>query len=429
MYQTETDRVRPCQTCDHTGTRVTIGESESHDEPLSTSLLLSALEDAKDKLLRSHSPSANRKRTNDVSDSRSARKRRASALESRDGPEKKARRTAEEDANILTIPSSDEYLQKLLEGFACKGYGSMSSEQRESLMMSTLSSTYTAFASKFGKAQAYLHHLRHRSIVCLGQRDEALSRLRAAEHRLAGRKRPGERSVGPGYTASVDWWSAQSVRNTHAHGRVNSNDPSTTSTSPSSQTTTTSSSSVLSHERVNSNGSSNSADSLLKITLQPVAKMTSDTGGADFLPPTSSASSSPLAGHSPSTSFRPSDGSQSHTHTERQPLVEYRDIQSVNGQANTHNLTQPRRNTVKALPWTDMTPAYLTKSTGPQHPRSGPGSPSSDSGLMQHSPDNLDANDSRLRRASMPPFAASTLTPSVEADTLPGVGRLLQQQS
>lgn len=277
-------------------------------EGVSTTLLLSALEEAKDRILRSQwrdgqpIPQATSPRKRRASESASSSFDTAKRLRQSASPQKGS---GDSDRVIEEIPSSDEFLNHLLVSFGKQGYDSMTAEQREALMMSTLSTTFASFATKLQNAQRCLDDQQREAVVCLGQRDEAISRLRDAENRLFRGLDPAR----PPGQDSAEWQSRKRAR--ADHGSPNDGTKSTYKASSSSKPTSISASTL---PATSDHQSTPSPDGLLKITLQPVTREQATDHASD---------------HSSRSGCTPSSEFSSTSQSLRFPLVEYRNIQST----------------------------------------------------------------------------------------------------
>lgn len=93
------------------------------------------------------------------------------------------------------------FFKQLLHDLAKKGYGSMTSHERESLLISTLSTQVRHFSAELEQAEQRARVMSHRALVYMGQRDEALGRLAQtqevllAERRYAGNTLHGQPST------------------------------------------------------------------------------------------------------------------------------------------------------------------------------------------------------------------------------------------
>lgn len=383
-------------------------------------LLLSALEDVKDKLLRSQhdedlSAGEQGSRPFSASSATRTRKRSLSTVDSADRQSKRLKFAPFAGTDVFTVPSSEEYLNQLLATFAQKGYGSMDPLKRESLMMSTLSSTYASLCSRLRRAQAAFEQCRHNSIVFLGQRDEASSRLKASQEHFAAAE---ARFYQSRRVASQSPSTASSSTSC-----VSESSPIWSSPSSSQPVESPLSTAPSGRESRGSTVPDSSPDSLLTVTLMPIeTKMTSE----------------PWEEISPSSSLSDTLGLE---HREKQPLLEYRDIQSVGKVVRPYSMSQvrkkPHRHSSTVL--AELTPTYLSRTTAAkQHilddhsPVTSPDmslsaleSPLTAFEASQVCPDN--SHSANSRRFSMP--SCVTASDQVDITALSQFGHLLQQSS
>ncbi|CAO1631334.1 unnamed protein product [Sympodiomycopsis kandeliae] len=355
-------------TCNDTGTHVNFSESPQQVGTASASLLLSAMEDAKDKILRARNldllrckPKSNVWHSTVEREDRSTsdKKRRYSVIaeEDKEVP-KKLKRASNSGDNIFGLMSSDAYLKHLLTTFGRKGYTAMNSEQRESLFMATLSSTYSSFSNQLHKARAFLDRLQKQSIVYLGQRDEALSRLADTKERLEAQVRQNGKSrdtIRRNEPADVEWrqsrsHSAPSLQFDNAEAsRLNEN-AGHSSSAPTAILTSKASKTSPRSRHSRDPASSGQVESLGSITLQPGPTTDSSDTSSNYGSTGTSAASSPhLQGNLASQEV-----------SSRQPLLEYRDVQSASNNTSRLYGTQcPLGSSVMTAPNTAHTPSGL----------------------------------------------------------------------
>ncbi|CAO1637531.1 unnamed protein product [Parajaminaea phylloscopi] len=162
------------------------------------------------------------------SDARSASPTSADEADGRTrkrSPNASPRTTMHYSPQLSAAKSGEEFRRELIQSFARKGYGGMTAHEREGLFMSTLAAQYTAFSEQLDYAQRRSDAMKHRALVYLGQRDEALSRLSQTQELLAVANnrvditsgpagcapRSGDRSGAHPSMTNMEWWPARTL--------------------------------------------------------------------------------------------------------------------------------------------------------------------------------------------------------------------------